>query len=174
MTKIKHMGLSSMKNLEFFLNSLYLQKNVRTFKDLYLDNDYKLKVVATNLLKLKKLVLPEDLEKYNINPLNYPVAKAVIMSSSLPVIFEPFKINNQIIVDGGISENVPIVDFNIQLPKIYFVFSDRVYYNGYTIKIDLPKIKTTEFDLKQEKIHELLKKGYEAGQKFINDYYATA
>ncbi len=170
-TKVKNLGISSMKNFEYYLNSLYLEKNVRTFKDLYLGNDYKLKVIATNLFKMKKLVLPTDLKNYNINPLTYPVSKAVLMSSSLPLIFEPIKINNQIIVDGGLKEKVPNVEFNSNLPKIYFVFDDKEYLDGYTIKIDLPKVKTTEFDLKLEKVKELVKSGYIAGMKFINKYF---
>ena len=170
-SKVKNMGLSSMKDLEFYLNRLYLKKNVRTFKNLYYEGDYKLKVVATNLLKLKKMILPTDLEQYNINPFNYPVAKAVIMSSSLPFVFEPIKINNQIIVDGGLSAKVPIVPFKSPLPKIYFVFDERTFNDGYTIKIELPKVKTTEFDIKKEKMEDLIRNGYQAGRKFIDQYF---
>lgn len=167
--KVKKLGLTSTKELEQYLNNLYLKKNVRTFKDLYYNNDYKLKVIATDLKKLKKLILPMDLIDYNINPNHYLVSKAVVMSSSLPFFFEPFKINSDLIVDGGLKENIPQVSFLENLPKIYFVFKEKENLDGYVIKIDLPKIKTTDFFISQEKIKELIRCGYESTINFIKD-----
>jgi NTE family protein len=68
------------------------------------------------------LVLPDDLEKYGINPEEFEIAKAVRMSASIPFYFTPYILNyrggKSCIVDGGLLSNFPIWIFDVEgLPR---------------------------------------------------------
>lgn len=56
-----------------------------------------LSIVATNISTGKKVVIDKG-----------DVATAVMASTSIPGIFKPVALNNQLLVDGGLVENVPI------------------------------------------------------------------
>lgn len=170
---VKNFGKNKTKNLELFLFNLLQQKGIRTFKDVYFNGDYKLKIVATNLNKMKKIIFPTDLDSYDINLNNFLISKAAIMSSTLPGLLEPLKLNGNIIVDGGVKEVIPNVYFNDFLPKIYFTFKDFRPKDGYVIKINLPKIKTTNFDIDVDTKKMIIKCGYETTRKFINEYFLS-
>lgn len=61
------------------------------------DSKIPLRIVASDIEKGEKVIL----KKGNL-------AKAVRASSCIPGIFTPIKIDNRILVDGGVFENVPI------------------------------------------------------------------
>ncbi|MEO0077698.1 MAG: patatin-like phospholipase family protein [candidate division WOR-3 bacterium] len=74
---------------------------------------YKVQVVAADLSDQRMLVLPRDLEGLGIDPDEFPIARAVRMSMSIPLFFEPVKLVDKdkrahIIVDGGILSNYPV------------------------------------------------------------------
>ena len=56
--------------------------------------------------------------KYNIDPLNFSIAKAVRMSISIPFIFKPILIednnNSSFMVDGGLISNFPVWLFDVE------------------------------------------------------------
>ena len=59
------------------------------------------------------LVFPRDFHKFGIMADMYPIAKAVRMSMSIPVFYEPFILRDQsgkkhYIVDGGMLSNYPM------------------------------------------------------------------
>jgi NTE family protein len=96
-------------------------KGVRTFADLvhpeYADDPrfrYRLQVVASDVTKHELLVLPRDATKLGIEPDDLDVALAVRMSMSIPVFFEPVRVENpqtgetHVIVDGGMLSNYPV------------------------------------------------------------------
>jgi NTE family protein len=93
------------------------QKNIRTFADLQLDGDfdmgqgYKLVALAANLTRGKLLRFPWDLQHYDIEPDQQLVSEAVRASISLPVFYEPVRINGEYLVDGGILSNFAIDTF---------------------------------------------------------------
>jgi NTE family protein len=64
------------------------------------------------------LILPDDLILYDIDPLDFSIAKAVRMSISIPLFFKPVKLKHKtgmsLIVDGGILSNYPIWIFDGQ------------------------------------------------------------
>ena len=105
--KIKNKGLYSIKNLEEYLEKLLLKKNKRVFSDIKIGNNYKAIFITTSLKHKRIFVLPYDLKYLNINPDTFPIAKAVAMSASIPLFYEPYKLNNNLFIDGGISDNYP-------------------------------------------------------------------
>ena len=96
-------------------------KGVRTFADLVhpaFEDDprfrSRLQVVASDVTTHELLVLPRDAKKLGIEADDLDVALAVRMSMSIPVFFEPVRIENpetgrtHVIVDGGMLSNFPV------------------------------------------------------------------
>jgi NTE family protein len=74
---------------------------------------YKLQVIASDISDRKLLVLPRGLESFGFDPDEFPIARAVRMSMSIPIFFEPVKLVDvngraHYIVDGGMLSNYPI------------------------------------------------------------------
>jgi NTE family protein len=103
------LGLYKGNEFEKWLKEKLALKGLRTFSDL---PPQTLRVIASDLSTGQMLVLPDDLQKYGINPATFSIAKAIRMSCSIPYFFEPVKIKSldgqNIIVDGGVLSNFPI------------------------------------------------------------------
>lgn len=74
---------------------------------------YKLQVIAADLTDRRLLVLPRDLADFVAEPDLFPISKAVRMSMSIPIFFEPVQLKDRkgvthIIVDGGVLSNYPV------------------------------------------------------------------
>ena len=74
---------------------------------------YKLQVIAADVTDQRMLVLPRDLESFGLDPDEFPIARAVRMSMSIPLFFEPVRLKDKndrvhIIVDGGLLSNYPV------------------------------------------------------------------
>lgn len=103
---------------ENWIDGLLKKKNKTTFGDLiteYPEEKYKygLQVIATDITDKRALVLPRDLKEFGFDPDQFSIAKAVRMSMSLPLFFEPVKLTDNkgkehLIIDGGILSNYPI------------------------------------------------------------------
>lgn len=83
-------GLMSNEKLGKLITKKLGDKNIE-------DADLPLAMIATDITNGEKVVLKKG-----------SVAKAVMASTCLPGIFNPVEINKQLLVDGGIVENVPI------------------------------------------------------------------
>ncbi|SEB12644.1 NTE family protein [Thalassobacillus cyri] len=105
------MGLYKGDRLERWLYDRLAAKGVYTFRDLPAGG---LKIICSDLTLGRILVIPDDLETfYNIDPYQFPVAKAVRMSAGLPYYFTPVKLAGKssvksLVVDGGLLSNFPI------------------------------------------------------------------
>ncbi|MFT4415619.1 patatin-like phospholipase family protein [Fredinandcohnia humi] len=112
------LGLYKGDMLEKWISQKLREKGVVSFKDL---PPQSLRIIASDLSNGRIMVLPDDLERYGISPLTFPVARAVRMSCSLPYFFEPVKIKdpqgNIIVVDGGVLSNFPIWLFDEEKEK---------------------------------------------------------
>ena len=100
-------------------------KGVHTFADL-VDDEFaddpryrsRLQVIASDVTTHELLVLPRDAGKLGIEPDALDVALAVRMSMSIPIFFEPVRIENpktgqvHVIVDGGMLSNFPVWIFD--------------------------------------------------------------
>ncbi|MCF8051138.1 MAG: patatin-like phospholipase family protein [Desulfobacterales bacterium] len=148
------------------------------------DAKIPLAVVATDIGACKKVILKEG-----------NVAEAVMASACIPGIFIPVEINGRLLVDGGLIENVPIsplkemgeemilgVDLNAK--RKYQKPEDiiDVLANALDLAIDnATRLQTQEADIliapelsaynraDVEKIHDLIKEGYDAAQAILNE-----
>lgn len=83
---------------------------------------------------------------------NGNVAKAIQASSSIPIIFTPVEINDQLYVDGGLLDNVPIMPLIEECEHI--------------IAIDIMPVKTVE---KVDGISEIIVRMFQMGVAMQSD-----
>ncbi len=67
-----------------------------------------LKVVVSDISRKEMQVLPTDLPDYGQEPTQFSVAEAVRLSMSIPLFFEPGRLQDSMIVDGGLLSNFPL------------------------------------------------------------------
>jgi NTE family protein len=119
---LREKGLYEGSFFEHWLRALLAEapRKVHTFGDLRMAGEeagskyfYKLQVIATDLSRRRQLVLPWDIEDYGMDPEQLDVAWAVRMSMSIPLFFEPVRLQDSqgqtcFIVDGGVLSNFPV------------------------------------------------------------------
>lgn len=109
----KRLGLYEGTALENWFSDKLAAKGLYTFGDL---PPGTLKLVASDLSNGKMIVLPDDLQEYGIPADQFPIARALRMSCSIPFFFEPVRLRalagEAIIVDGGVLSNFPMWIFN--------------------------------------------------------------
>jgi NTE family protein len=102
-----------------WMRGLLAAKGVRTFADLrtqWTDPKYtsRLQVIASDVTARQLLVLPRDAGVLGLDPDALEVALAVRMSMSIPIFFEPVRVEDaatnheHVIVDGGMLSNFPV------------------------------------------------------------------
>ncbi len=74
---------------------------------------YKVQMIASDLSAGKMLVLPTGLDDLGIDPDTFSIARAVRMSMSIPIFFEPVSLKDSngrkhTILDGGVLSNYPV------------------------------------------------------------------
>lgn len=115
---IKNKGLNSGNTIEKFLEEKFKAKGKTKFKDILVNGVSPLKIIAADITNRELLILPDDLVKYNIDPIEFEIAKAVRMSLSIPFYYNPVTIHNKkdssFIVDGGLLSNFPVWLFDIK------------------------------------------------------------
>lgn len=171
--KIKNKGIYSINNLEYFLEKLLIEKNIRCFKDIKVGNYYKAIFISTSLKYKRIFVLPYDLKLINIDPDSFSVAKAAIMSASIPIFYEPYKVNNDYFYDGGISDNFPTWCFkeaialrlgneNESLLKLKKIMFGKINNNTKIdeININTKGYKATDFKKGLANKYDLYNRGY--------------
>lgn len=88
-------GLAGTQRLEFFLRSLSdPSKRVRDLSRLPLP----FAAIATDLETGKRVLLQQDV----------PLSTALRASMSVPGVFTPVEVNDQLLVDGGVVDNLPV------------------------------------------------------------------
>jgi len=111
-------GVYEGEYFENWIGNLMDSKGKTTFGDIKTDYPeekykYKVQVIAADITDRRLLVLPGDLKGFGYDPDQFSIAKAVRMSMSIPIFFEPVKLQDSrgkdhIIVDGGMLSNYPI------------------------------------------------------------------
>ncbi len=116
-------GIYEAEYFESWLDTLVRARKKTTFGDIIMPDyegnrtpkkyKYKLQVIAADLTERKLLVLPGDLEELGYNPDSFSISRAVRMSMSIPIFFEPVRLQDSsgrthFIVDGGMLSNYPI------------------------------------------------------------------
>lgn len=130
---LKNKGLYNSNNIETWISPLLEKKGVTKFKDVIKNRNSSLKIVASDITRRDMLILPDDLVKYNIEPGEFNISRAVAMSSSIPFYFTPQILKegreSNYIVDGGLLSNFPIWIFDVegipQWPTFGFKLRDK-------------------------------------------------
>ncbi len=122
---LKDLGIYEGNYFEEWMRELLAQRGVSTFRDLLTDERedprfrYRLQVTATDVTSHRLLVLPRDAVELGIEPDELDVAKAVRMSMSIPIFYEPVSVLNErtgrehVLVDGGMLSNFPVWLFDV-------------------------------------------------------------
>jgi Predicted esterase of the alpha-beta hydrolase superfamily len=155
LTISRQMGEYSSLPFSKWLEATLAQGHLRTFADVKQVKDRELKVVISNLTRGEMLVLPDDLQRresadsdalYQQLRLNsaedFSVAEAVRLSMSIPLFFEPGKLGNDLIVDGGILSNFPLWIYDIQsgstpVAPRWFTFGFRLVDTGIENQVNI-------------------------------------
>ena len=153
------------------------------------DARLQLAIVATDIASCKKVVLTDC-----------AVSQAVMASTAVPGVFAPVEIGDQMLVDGGLVENVPLsplkelgadvtVGVNLGAQRSYRKPDDLidVLINAIDIAIDnATRLQTSEADLvispelsaysrtDSGKISELIEEGYKAARSVIGESGLTS
>jgi NTE family protein len=111
-------GIYEGEYFEAWLENLLQVKGKTTFGHIKTDYPeekykYKLQVIAADITDRKLLLLPRDLKDFGYDPEQFSISRAVRMSMSIPVFFEPVQLRDNsgrthFIVDGGVLSNYPI------------------------------------------------------------------
>ncbi|MFD1928474.1 patatin-like phospholipase family protein [Sporosarcina siberiensis] len=103
------LGLYQGIALESWFMEKLAHKGIYTFSDLPAGT---LKFIASDLTNGRIIVLPDDLERYDISAGSFPVSRALRMSCGIPFFFEPVRLKTgsgeTIVVDGGVLSNFPM------------------------------------------------------------------
>ena len=179
--QIKKGGVYSLSKAEKYLEKLLVNKNIRIFEDIKVGNNYKAIFISTSLKYQRIFVLPHDLKIININPDKFPIAKAVIMSASIPFFYERYKVNNDYFYDGGMSDNYPTWCFNNGIAlklgeesnlikSVKNKIFGKIQNNNFIeeVFINTSGYKATDFKKGFFNKYDLYKRGYHAMESFIN------
>jgi NTE family protein len=123
------MGIYRADYFESWMQGLLERKGKTVFSQVRHDGEgshkYKLQVVAADLTNQSLLVLPDNLPYFGFIPDQYSIAKAVRMSMSIPIFYEPFRLVDtkgleHLIVDGGLLSKYPLwlLDDGVSWPEI--------------------------------------------------------
>ncbi len=188
-TDMKWLELSNISISKYGLlaNKKIGQKIVKAIGDEVFENaKIPLAIVASNLNTGAKIILKEG-----------KVAKAVMASTAIPGIFKPIEIDGELLVDGGIVENVPVsllIDMGAELTIGVNLNGKRKYkrpenlfsvlINSYYTLIDtLSKMHTAKADLVIEpdlsayslidtrNTKKLIELGYQEAKKALTEYF---
>lgn len=109
-------GMYQGDSLEVWMQGLLKAKGKTKFKDVMLEGRSRLKIIASDITKKEIVILPDDLPKYGFDPMEFEIAKAVRMSTAIPLFFNPvvikYKSCTSYIVDGGVLSNFPVWIFD--------------------------------------------------------------
>ena len=113
--KVNLSGLNSGEDLEKVYNDLALKKGIKIIKDI---NSIPLVIPTVDVENSKKYVItnviPEKIKNKEKYITDITVGKAVRASSSFPAIFCPCEYKNHKFLDGGILDNIPVIEVKKQ------------------------------------------------------------
>ncbi len=174
---INEKGLYSLYYIEKEIAMLLANKNIYNFKKFNNNGDYILKMTGTNITYNDKIIFPNDLIKYKINPDFFPVSTAIAMSSTYPLFFKPYKLNNMYIADGGILNNFPydIFDYNDDELVFGFLLSNKtpknIPENIKLIKLNTNKVKMLNFNINKKEQLLLIHEAYLDTKKQLREIF---
>ena len=175
-TKLKSIfqdkGLYSSFMIESYLDYLLMQKRVRYLSDLTYQQK-ELKVVSYDMTQKKSVVLPDALPVYGYFTSSFPLARMITYSMLFPGFFQPLKLGDSFLVDGGVSNNFPCHVFPYKEDELVIGFRIlKKEYKGcpptmHMISIDTKSIKTLDFKVTEAEKMKLFQAGYLATKQEI-------
>lgn len=125
-----HKGIYDSSIIERFVDTLLERKGIKTFGDIVKRGKNKLTIIAADVTNRRMVVMPNDLEKYSLDPLSFKVSTAVSMSCAIPLFFTPVILDNNdmqnYIVDGGLLGNFPVWVFDIENEKRNLTYAIKI------------------------------------------------
>jgi NTE family protein len=118
------LGIYEGNAFERWIRDLLASRGVSTFRDLVREGEgdprwrSRLSVIVSDVTTHELLVLPRDAPKLGVELDDLDVARAVRMSMSIPIFFEPVRFDNprtgvtHVLVDGGMLSNFPVWIFD--------------------------------------------------------------
>ncbi|MCK9536131.1 MAG: patatin-like phospholipase family protein [Bacilli bacterium] len=187
---VKGIGIYSLQDFEDYMQSLMEAKNKTTFLDVKFGQTYLLKMIAAEWITKKKVIIPDDLGQFGVNPDVFSIAKAAAMSASIPIFYRYYRINKYRFLDGGLVSNFPVDLFSeSNIPTLGFRVNDKLidrakavkmyrkkvfkiekeldYSNYEIIDIDTFKIKATDYRRGLADKNRLIFSGYESIRKYF-------
>ncbi|QZT32636.1 patatin-like phospholipase family protein [Caldalkalibacillus thermarum TA2.A1] len=120
-------GMYNTAGLEQWIRDKLIKKGIWSFDDL---PEGKLKIIASDITNGRIMIIPDDLPFYGLDPAQFPIARAVRMSCSIPYFFQPVMINQNkkkvVVVDGGLLSNYPIWIFDSKQTPRWPTFGFRL------------------------------------------------
>lgn len=181
-------GLQIIRILSSFLTKKKYNINV-TLKELYDITQKEFIITTTNINKKCCEYL-----SYKTYP-DLCVLQAIKMSISMPIIFTPVKFNNNMYVDGGCTDDLPMEIFEDQSKVLGLYLDEKVgdnlninSFEAYglniiksmitkrninkenTVIIYTQNIKTVSFDININKKEEMYKTGYDSTNNFFKPF----
>jgi len=115
---IIHKGLNCGDYMEQWIDSLLKAKGIARFRDVSIRRHSRLKIIAADVTRKEIMILPDDLSRYGMDPMDFEIARAVRMSASIPFYFNPVPLEypggRSLVVDGGILSNFPVWLFDVK------------------------------------------------------------
>jgi NTE family protein len=121
-TIVKDHGIYEGKFFLDWMRERLSEKGVSRFGDLRVEGEedprwrYRLQVIVSDVTHHSLLLLPRDAQVLGKEPDELEVAEAVRMSMSIPLFFEPVKVEvagtEVVLVDGGMLSNFPVWVFD--------------------------------------------------------------
>lgn len=158
---LNNLGISNGNEIMIIIQTMFLKKTKikdMTFKEFYEKYNIKLNFITTNYT----LGIEEVLSINNTPDLS--VLLAVRMSISIPLIFTPVIINNNMYIDGFLTNNFPIDKIDIEKNN-YLAFNIRNNYNNNNpnileyikgcINIAISNINKNQINIKNNKIIDI-------------------
>lgn len=117
--------------VERWIRDLLRDKGITEFGQLKTDDPeeryrYKLNVITADITNGRLVVLPQGIARYGLEPDRFEVARAVRMSMSIPIFFEPVVLAKSYFVDGGLLSNFPIWLFDSVEPPAWPTFGVKL------------------------------------------------
>jgi NTE family protein len=166
-----------------------LDKPELTFKELYEYSKINFIVSSVNVNKQKQIYFNHE------NYPDMPIYKAIRMSTSIPLLFKPYKFENELYVDGGIIDPCSVNYFNNPKETLVLMISGRKYedlasfrdfiiclyccpiekvreesYDKPNIIIfNIKDIKSLNFEITDENIKKIIQEGYDITQEELPD-----
>jgi Predicted esterase of the alpha-beta hydrolase superfamily len=110
-------GLYQGDYIEEWMQGLLKAKGKMKFKDVMTGGSSRLKIIASDITRRRIMILPDCLPDYGIDPMEFEIAKAVRMSCSIPLFFDPviaeYEDGESYVVDGGVMSNFPVWIFDV-------------------------------------------------------------